>query len=48
MNGKIQQENIMMLMKLNYRTTLDIDNNNKEFIGRILEKIGSCKNFNTL
>lgn len=28
-----------------FRTTLDIDKNDKEYVGRILEKIGNCKNF---
>lgn len=31
-----------------YRTTLDIDTNNKEVVGRILGKIGNCKNFKNI
>ena len=33
-----------MLMKMDYRTTLDIDTNDKEFIGRVVEKIIRCRN----
>ena len=32
-------------MKLSFRTTLDIDTNNKKFIKRLKDKITLCKNF---
>ena len=33
----------MMLMNMDYRTTLDIDTNDKEFTERMLAKIATCK-----